>query len=170
MVTMYLGGWQPIPPFGALGLDSGWWPILWFIVKLLAVLFVFIWLRGTLPRFRYDQFMKLGWKVLIPAALAWIVVLATFRAMSNAGIERRDLLIGVSLAVGVVLVLLIVAEVVAARRGRPVAAGDSVERPVDVDPFAGGHPVPPLPGQVLVEPVPALVADARPDAPEVPRG
>jgi NADH-quinone oxidoreductase subunit H len=170
MVTMYLGGWQPIPPFGALGLDSGWWPILWFIVKLLAVLFVFIWLRGTLPRFRYDQFMKLGWKVLIPAALAWIVVLATFRALSNQGIDRRNLLIGVSLAVGVVLILLIVAEVVAARRGRPVAAGDSVERPVDVDPFAGGHPVPPLPGQVLVEPVPALVADVRPDAPEVPRG
>ncbi len=52
--------------------ERGWWPVLWFLGKLLVFIFVFIWLRGTLPRLRYDQFMKLGWKVLIPVALAWM--------------------------------------------------------------------------------------------------
>ena len=51
------------------GANTGWWPVLWFLGKVLLFLFFFIWLRGTLPRLRYDQFMKLGWKVLIPVAL-----------------------------------------------------------------------------------------------------
>jgi NADH-quinone oxidoreductase subunit H len=69
------GGLSPLPaavPF--LGLASP----LWFLAKLLAVLFFFIWLRGTLPRLRYDQLMFFGWKVLIPVVTLWIIVAAAF--------------------------------------------------------------------------------------------
>src|SRR3712207_8071909 len=49
------------------------WPLLWFFLKVVVALFIFIWLRGTLPRLRYDQFMQFGWKVLVPTALVWIL-------------------------------------------------------------------------------------------------
>jgi NADH-quinone oxidoreductase subunit H len=64
--TLFLGGWHAPWPLAGGALDRGWWGPLWFIGKLLVFLFVFIWLRGTLPRIRYDQFMALGWKVLVP--------------------------------------------------------------------------------------------------------
>jgi NADH-quinone oxidoreductase subunit H len=64
--TVFLGGWQgPILP-----------PIVWFGIKVFAFLFFYIWLRGSLPRFRYDQLMKFGWYVLIPLALANILITA----------------------------------------------------------------------------------------------
>ena len=74
MVTLFLGGWDP--PFfelpeGAVGTVLS---VLCFLLKLLAVLFFYIWVRWTLPRFRYDQLMKLGWKTLIPLALLNIVL------------------------------------------------------------------------------------------------
>ena len=59
------------------GANEGYWPMLWFFGKVLFFIFFFIWLRGTLPRLRYDQFMKFGWKVLIPVSLVWIVAVAT---------------------------------------------------------------------------------------------
>jgi NADH-quinone oxidoreductase subunit H len=62
-VTLFLGGWQgPVLP-----------PIVWFVGKVFALVFVFIWIRGTFPRFRFDQLMKLGWKVLLPLCLLNIV-------------------------------------------------------------------------------------------------
>ncbi len=68
-VTVFLGGWNG-PRLGFLP----WiWPILWFALKVAALLFVFIWIRATLPRFRYDQLMRFGWKFLIPLALAWLL-------------------------------------------------------------------------------------------------
>src|SRR3954453_2174491 len=70
--TVFLGGWQPVWPLTSL--DSGWITLLWFFIKLMLVLFAFVWLRGTLPRLRYDQFMKLGWKLLIPAGLVWLLL------------------------------------------------------------------------------------------------
>ena len=57
--------------------------MLWFVGKLLLFLFFFIWLRGTLPRLRYDQFMQLGWKILIPASLLWLLMVATVRALNT---------------------------------------------------------------------------------------
>ncbi len=62
--TLFLGGWRaPWPVSGFWeGANHGWWPLLWFILRVQLLLFFFIWLRGTLPRVRYDQLMKLGWK------------------------------------------------------------------------------------------------------------
>ena len=68
--TLFLGGWRaPWPISLWSGANTGWWPLLWFFGKVCVFIFVFIWLRGTLPRLRYDQFMKFGWKVLIPVSL-----------------------------------------------------------------------------------------------------
>jgi len=85
--TMFLGGWHA--PFGLVslwhGANSGWWPMFWFVVKVVAIIFVFVWLRGTLPRMRYDQFMHLGWKVLIPINLGWILAIGTIHVLSDRG-------------------------------------------------------------------------------------
>lgn len=155
--TLFLGGWQAPWPIGGpiwQGANDGWWPLLWFTGKLLLFLFFFIWLRGTLPRLRYDQFMRLGWKVLIPAALAWLVLLATARAINNEyEVDRRDILFyGGAIVLGV-LVLSFIWDYVATRRR------DSQQDEVDseFDPMAGGHPVPPMPDQV----VPALTGSSR---------
>ena len=69
-VTLFLGGWHG-PQFDVV---SWLWPVVWFSVKLFVVIYVFIWIRATLPRFRYDRLMSFGWKVLIPAGLAWILI------------------------------------------------------------------------------------------------
>ncbi|MGL4964499.1 MAG: NADH-quinone oxidoreductase subunit NuoH [Inquilinus sp.] len=70
---LFLGGW--LPPFGFAPFT--WVPgVIWFVLKILFCLFVFIWVRATLPRFRYDQLMRLGWKVFLPFSLAWVVITA----------------------------------------------------------------------------------------------
>jgi NADH-quinone oxidoreductase subunit H len=73
--TLFLGGWlHPFPnvaAFGFLGFIPGW---IWFVTKTFVLLYIFIWIRGTLPRYRYDQLMRLGWKVFIPLAIANVVV------------------------------------------------------------------------------------------------
>jgi NADH-quinone oxidoreductase subunit H len=68
-VTMFLGGW--LPPFGFLSFIPGW---IWLGIKTFAVVSMFIWIRATFPRFRYDQIMRLGWKVFIPVTLVWLLV------------------------------------------------------------------------------------------------
>ena len=69
---LFLGGWHG-PVFGPPLLQAAL-PLLWFSLKVLAFLFVYVWIRGTLPRFRYDQLMAFGWKLLVPVALVNLVV------------------------------------------------------------------------------------------------
>jgi NADH-quinone oxidoreductase subunit H len=80
-VTLFLGGWRaPWPLSLWSGANHGWWPVLWFLIKVFILLFGYIWLRGSLPRVRYDQLMAIGWKILIPVSIVWILLIATVRA------------------------------------------------------------------------------------------
>jgi NADH-quinone oxidoreductase subunit H len=148
--TLFLGGWQAPWPLSTIGdgmLNQGWWGLLWFLSKVCLFLFMFIWLRGTLPRFRYDQFMKFGWKVLIPASLAWIVLVATFRALRNeVSVDLTTLSILAVVAVVVVFGLSWVAEVLRERRrAREEALVLAEEAAWRADHQT--HPVPPMPGE-----------------------
>lgn len=143
--TMFLGGWRA--PFGIgtiwPGANEGYWPVLWFLGKTLMFIFMYIWLRGTLPRMRYDQFMHFGWKVLIPASLAWIVVLAFIRKAQLEGIITPQVLL---YAAGALALFLIVSLF---WPGAKDEVDESVDAEIeqDFDAFADGYPVPPLPHQ-----------------------
>ncbi|MEJ3653797.1 NADH-quinone oxidoreductase subunit NuoH [Actinomycetes bacterium KLBMP 9759] len=104
--TLFLGGGQ-IPWLPALwsGFESGWFQFLAFVLKMFVFLFVFIWLRGTLPRLRYDQFMRLGWKVLVPGSLLWILMIFAIRTYRNSGEGVTSLLVAVGIGLAVVLVI-----------------------------------------------------------------
>ncbi len=81
-VIMFLGGWHAPLPFAPFT----WVPAIgWFFIKLAAIAFLFLWFRATFPRYRYDQIMRLGWKVFIPVTLVWIVVIGVARFYSPVG-------------------------------------------------------------------------------------
>ncbi|CUR54521.1 NADH-quinone oxidoreductase subunit H [metagenome] len=139
--TLFLGGWHA--PFWIdhvwAGANQDYWPVLWFFGKVFFFIFIFIWLRGSLPRLRYDQFMAFGWKRLIPVALAWIVAVATIRAISlNGGVDRSALLIGIGVLAVIFLGLFFVPE---GDKGAAEPEPDDAE----VDAHAAGFPVPPMP-------------------------
>jgi NADH-quinone oxidoreductase subunit H len=119
--TLFFGGWQAPWPLSMIdGVNLGWWPLLWFTAKIWVFLFFFIWLRGTLPRLRYDQFMALGWKLLIPAALAWLMVVALSSSLPDQ--EARvpwTSLAGVTAILAAVLTTTLRTRV-RARRGRAI--------------------------------------------------
>jgi NADH-quinone oxidoreductase subunit H len=143
--TLFLGGWHAPWPISLWdGANEGYWPFLWFMGKVLGFIFFFIWLRGTLPRLRYDQFMAFGWKWLIPASLAWIVAVATVRAVTiNEELDRQTLLIGI----GAVAAVLVAVTFLWPSRDRDEERREPSSRPFDA--FAGGYPVPPMPGESL---------------------
>ena len=87
--TLFLGGYHAPPGLGFTeAWLGGWFTGIWFFAKVLTFFFVFVWLRGTLPRLRYDQFMQFGWKILIPVSILWILVVATLRTLSLEGAPR----------------------------------------------------------------------------------
>ena len=137
-VTLFLGGGMWPWPLSFLN-AYGWLQFVAFIGKILMFLFVFIWLRGTLPRFRYDQFMKLGWKVLIPTMLVWTVAIfgiRTFRTTGGDNVVLLLSLLGFVLAVVVAVAFLL---------------PDRKVGPAPVEP-ASDYPVPPLDLEVPAAP------------------
>src|SRR5699024_7719283 len=154
---LFLGGWRAPWPLSSINdgmFNEGWWPLLWFLLKLWLVMFFFVWVRATLLRFRYDQFMHLGWKVLIPVALAWVVgvgVIQGVRQFTDISLQTLLFALAGALVVFAVILLLLpekkTSGEVAGAGGKPGAG--STEESEPFDPYAGGYPVPPLPGQTL---------------------
>jgi NADH-quinone oxidoreductase subunit H len=138
--TLFLGGWRAPWPLSLIDhgvLNTGWWPILWFLGKLVALIFFFYWLRATLPRLRYDQFMRLGWKVLIPASLIWIMIVAAFRQLTNTGHSRIETVA----YVGIPLALVVLAASFVMDTRKVEEAEETV-----LPPTRGAHPIPVLTG------------------------
>jgi NADH-quinone oxidoreductase subunit H len=140
--TLFLGGWRaPWPITAWPGANTGWWPLLWFVGKVVAFLFFFIWLRGSLPRIRYDQLMALGWKVLIPSALAWTLIVATARVYRRHGGSPAVYLVAGAI-VAVLILLMWSSDSRAAARERAAAA--EAEEASQGAREAGAFPVPPM--------------------------
>ena len=138
--TLFLGGYHALPGLGFTeSWLGGWFTVIWFLAKVVFFFFIFVWLRGTLPRLRYDQFMKFGWKVLIPFSLLWILIVATLRVLSQQGAPRAVVL---GFSFGVVLLVLAgssLFESAKKRREREDAIGEV---------SAPSFPVPAIPGKI----------------------
>jgi NADH-quinone oxidoreductase subunit H len=149
--TLFLGGWQaPFPFSRAEFLSEGYFPIVWFILKTLSFIFFFIWLRGVLPRMRYDTFMRFGWKVLVPIGLIWILLVAGARTISLEVEDTRTLF----LIVGAVLAVFLLVTWLLPEKGEdePEPAPESELAPVS----EGGFPTPPF--DLVVPPTPRSLA------------
>ncbi|WP_116114551.1 NADH-quinone oxidoreductase subunit NuoH [Austwickia chelonae] len=164
--TLFLGGYQA--PFGLHYIadgqfSAGWWGLLWFTAKLWVFMWFFVWLRGTLPRTRYDQFMKFGWKFLIPVTLFWVIA-AAFIKGAQIGFLGNVFVGPFNASLIVVLVVILGISFLAIMAwDRAMTERDvATVVPSEIDPFAGGYPVPPLPGQTLLEPTAEDPGTARP--------
>ncbi|MEA5118156.1 MAG: NADH-quinone oxidoreductase subunit H, partial [Propionicimonas sp.] len=143
--TLFVGGYLTPWPLNLIPiLNNPWLGPIWFALKVQLSISLFVWLRGTLPRFRYDQFMKLGWKWLIPISLGWIVVIAVMRKLMSENLLQGPLLWGL---LGLIVVVLLAIVFLGEKpEPEPEPAPDG-----PFDAYAGGYPVPPMPGQVLPE-------------------
>jgi NADH-quinone oxidoreductase subunit H len=155
--TLFLGGWRAPWPLSLWhGANAGWWPFLWFVAKVVIGIFIFIWLRGTLPRLRYDQFMHLGWKVLIPINLVWILAVSSIHILRDRGWPSWKAT-GVPLAVVLLIVVvpaLMMWDSYVARRAARRIEEDRAEAALEP-----AFPIPPLD---LVVPTPMRMATTAP--------
>ena len=134
--TLFLGGYHAPPGLGFTeAWLGGWFTIIWFFLKVNLFFFIFMWLRASLPRMRYDQFMKFGWKVLIPVSLLWILVVATLRVIQQEGASRT---VALSFAVGIVLIVLAITSAFERSKEKSRAPQPVGEAP--------DFPIPSLPG------------------------
>ena len=109
-VTLFLGGWRgPAPEF------LPWlWPVLWFLFKVFLVVYVYVWVRATLPRVRYDRLMAFGWKVLIPFGLLWVLVTGAIVVLPDV-YGRREVLVGTAVVLGALVAITLVWPLIAPR-------------------------------------------------------
>ncbi len=144
--TMFFGGWHaPWPLSHVEAVNGGWWGLLWITAKIWFFMWLMIWTRGTLLRFRYDQFMNLGWKGLLPAALLWIVMVSVLRGVQTWVPESTTLVI--ALIVGIIILVAVAVYVIGDKPAEEPEEEFDPEAPFDA--FAGGYPAPPILGQVL---------------------
>jgi NADH-quinone oxidoreductase subunit H len=146
-VTLFLGGFHAPFPFNLLpGADTGYWGLLWFLVKVLIMLSIFVWLRTTLPRLRYDQFMRFGWRWLIPISLVWTLMIAILRLG-----QREGWFSGRGFWFGAAAVFAVLVGLAFFGGGKEPPTAEAGEPAGEFDAFAGGYPVPPMGDQVLPE-------------------
>jgi NADH-quinone oxidoreductase subunit H len=142
--TMFLGGYLPPPLISRLpGAHNGWVEVIWFLIKVFILLFGYVWLRGTLPRTRYDQLMALGWKILIPLSIVWILLIATIRAWRNETHSTAVYAVG-GLVLLLILVLVTMWDNAAQRRAEQLAPEPPAAEGDDGLPVIEGYPVPPM--------------------------
>jgi NADH-quinone oxidoreductase subunit H len=150
--VMFFGGWHaPWPLDMWAGANTGWWPVLWFTAKMWTFLFIYMWLRASLPRLRYDQFMALGWKLLIPASLVWVVIAAVIRTLRDQGNEHWTPVLVASSAVFAVALVLLLRKPISASSNRSFerALRRQRERGTAPEIPVSAFPTPPLPMKSL---------------------
>jgi NADH-quinone oxidoreductase subunit H len=169
--TLFLGGWHAPWGLHALwsGCNSGWWPMLWFVIKVVISIFVFVWLRGTLPRLRYDQFMQFGWKTLIPINLVWIMAVTAIHVLRDRGWPAWQ---ATALPLAIVLLLVVVPALMAWDAAATRQAADRAEEEEEDAQLTPLFPIPPMD---LVVPQPTrtqrlVTSSARPSTPQLPDG
>ncbi|MEE3066991.1 MAG: NADH-quinone oxidoreductase subunit NuoH [Actinomycetota bacterium] len=156
---MFFGGWHAPWPLNMWdGANTGWWPVLWFTAKMWVFLFIYMWLRASLPRLRYDQFMALGWKLLIPASLVWVLIAGIIRTLRNEGYAHWTPLLVVSSLVFAVALVLLLRKPFSTPGNRALAR--ELRKRSDALALPPAFPTPPLPGKVLTSAVGASKENA----------